>query len=103
MDITSILLVSVIMGGERILIRGQDATFGESGNDCCLFIEVSVGGSYANLTGDYQYKRKEGDKLEEVCVNGCVYTKDGLPSTVEFCFKGESVAGANVKCQVGKI
>ena len=39
------------MGGERILIRGQDATFGESGNDCCLSIVISVGGSYTNLTG----------------------------------------------------
>ena len=102
MGITSILLVSLIMGGERILIRG-DPTFGESGNDCCLFIEVSVGGSYANLTGDYQYKRDAGSKQEEVCVNGCVYTKDGLPSTREFCFKDESLAGANVQCQVGKI
>ena len=101
MGITSILLVSLIIGGERILIRG-DPTLGESGNDCCLSIAVSVGGSYANFTGDYQYKRKEGDKPEEVCVNGCVYTKDGLPSTVEFCFKGKSVAGANVQCQVRK-
>ena len=102
MDITSILLVSLIMGGERILIRG-DATFGESGDDCCLSISVSVGGSFANLTGDYQYKRDAGSKPEEVCVNGCVYTKDGLSSTREFCFKDETVAGANVQCQVGNI
>ena len=101
MDITSILLVPLIMGGERILIRGD--TFGESDNDCCLSIAVSVGGSYANLTGDYQYKRDAGSKPEEVCLNGCVYTKDGLSSTREFCFKDETVAGANVQCKVGKI
>ena len=97
MDITSILLVSLIIGGERILIRGQDATID---NDCCLSIAVSVGGAYANLTGDYQYKRDAGSKPEEVCVNGCIYTKDGLSSTREFCFKGDSVAGVNVQCQV---
>ena len=101
MDITSILLVSLIIGGERILIRGENPTLGESGNDCCLSIAVSVGGLYDNFTGDYQFKRKEGSKPEEVCINGCVYTKVGEPLTKEFCFKADSSAGADVKCPVG--
>ena len=100
MGIIGILLVSLIISGERILIRGQDATIG---NNCCLSIAVSVGGSYANLTGDYQYKRDAGSKREEVCVNGCVYTKDGSPSVEEYCFKSESAPGGEVQCQVGKI
>ena len=100
MGITSILLVSLIIGGERILIRGQDATID---NDCCLSIAVSVGGAYANLTGDYQYKRDAGSKPEEVCVNGCIYTKAGSPSTEEYCFKYENDAGGNVQCKVRKM
>ena len=102
MDITSILLVSLIMGGERILIRGQDS-FVDGGNACCLSISVSVGGSYANLTGDYQYKEDKGFKPEEVCVNGCVYTKVGSPSTVEYCFKIGNDEGGDVQCKVRKI
>ena len=100
MGITGILLVSLILGGERILFRGQDTTIGESGSDCCPSISVSVGGSYANLTGDYQYKRDAGSKPEEVCVNGCVYTKVGSPSTDEYCFKSENDAGGDVQCKV---
>ena len=103
MDITSILLVALIMGGERILIRGQDPTLGEGGSACCLSISVSVVGSYADLNGDYQLKRDAVSKPEEVCVNGCVYTKDGSPSIEEYCFKSESAPGGEVQCKVGKI
>ena len=100
MGITGILLVSLIMGGKRILFRGQYTTIGESGSDCCPSIAVSVGGSYANLAGDYQLKEDTGSKPEEVCVNGCIYTKVGSPSTDEYCFKFENDAGGDVQCKV---
>ena len=103
MDITGILLVSLIIGGERTLISGQDPTLGEGGNDCCLSISVSLGGSYASLTGDYQLKKDKGSKPEEVCVNGCIYTKDESPFTEEYCFKDENVSGGDVICKVRKI
>eukprot|EP00091_Calanus_sinicus_P016784 TRINITY_DN36346_c0_g1_i1.p1 TRINITY_DN36346_c0_g1~~TRINITY_DN36346_c0_g1_i1.p1 ORF type:complete len:142 (-),score=24.02 TRINITY_DN36346_c0_g1_i1:75-476(-) len=93
MCIASIILVSLVMWGERILIRGDDSSFVDVGNDCCPVISVSVGGSYADLSGDYQLKENRSSKPEEVCLNGCVYAKDGLPSYGEFCFKGEIVRG----------
>eukprot|EP00091_Calanus_sinicus_P003943 TRINITY_DN14120_c0_g1_i1.p1 TRINITY_DN14120_c0_g1~~TRINITY_DN14120_c0_g1_i1.p1 ORF type:complete len:280 (-),score=81.52 TRINITY_DN14120_c0_g1_i1:176-1015(-) len=99
MGITSILLAYLIMGGERTLIRGDDSSFVDGGNDCCSVIAVSVGGSYAELSGDYELKENRTSKPEEVCLNGCVYTKYGLPSYDEFCFKGESVAGGVVQCK----
>ena len=98
MGITGILLVALILGGERILFRGQDTTIGD--NDCCLSISFSVGGSYADLAGEYQLKEDAGSKPEEVCVNGCIYTKVGSPSTDEYCFKSENDAGGDVQCKV---
>ena len=80
MNITSLLLVSLIMGVERIFIRGQDYNNGEGGNGCCVSMAVSVGGVfYANLAGDYQLKEDKGSKPHDVCVNGCIYTKVGSP------------------------
>ena len=93
------LLPYKLTDGERTLVRRQ-GPIGEVGNDCCLSMAVSVGGSYANLTGEYQLTKIVGYKPHEVCINGCIYKKDGSPSTDEFCFKSESVAGADVKCQV---
>ena len=103
MGIIGILLVSLIIGGERILFRGQDTTTGEGGNDCCVSIAVSLEGSYANLAGDYQLKEDAGPKPEEVCINGCIYTKYGSPSTDEYCFKSENDSGGDVQCKVRKI
>ena len=60
-----------------------------------------MGGSYANFSGDYTLTKKEESKAEEVCINGCIYTKVGEPLTKEFCFKADSSAGADVKCPVG--
>ena len=102
MGITGILIVALILGGERILFRGQDTSISESGSDCCPSISVSLGGSYANLAGDYQLKEDAGSKPEEVCVNGCIYTKVGSPSTDEYCFKSENVSGQNIQCKVRK-
>ena len=103
MGITGILLVALILGGERILFRGQDTYTGEGGNDCCLSIAVILEGSYAHLAGDYQLKEDTGSKPEEVCVNGCIYTKVGSPSTDEYCFKSENDAGGDVQCKVRNI
>jgi hypothetical protein len=99
---TGALLPYKLTDGEDTLVRRQ-GPIGEDGNDCCLSIAVSVGGSYANLTGEYQLKLFIGSKPHEVCINGCIYIKDGSPSTDEYCFKYESVTGADLKCQVGKI
>ena len=103
MGITGILFVTLIFAGERILFRAQESYIGERGNDCCLSIAVSFEGSYSNLTGDYQLKEDAGSKPEEVCINGCIYTKDGSPSTDEYCFKSENVVGLDVECKVRKI
>ena len=100
MGIRVILLVAVLLRWERGLIRGQGAVGGEGGSDCCPFITVNVVGSYANLNGDYTLTQHKESKPEEVCINGCIYTKEGSPSTKEYCFKADSLAGADVKCPV---
>ena len=100
MGIRVILLVVVLLRGERGLIQGQGAVGGEGDDDCCPFITVNVGGSYANLNGDYKLIHNKESKPEEVCINGCIYTKEGSPSTKEYCFKADSLAGADVKCPV---
>ena len=100
MGITGILLVFLIFAGERILFRAQESYIGERGYDCCLSIAVSFEGSYSNLTGDYQLKEDAGSKPEEVCINCCIYTIDGSPSTDEYCFKSENDAGGDVQCKV---
>ena len=76
-----ILLVAFILRGERGLISGQGPIGGEGGNDCCPFITVNVGGSNANLNGEYTLIDKEGTKPDIGCINGCIFTKEGSPST----------------------
>ena len=101
MGIRVILLVVVLLRGERGLIQGQGVVGGEGDDDCCPFITVNVGGSYANLNGDYTLIQNKESKPEEVCINGCIYTKVGSPLTKAFCFKADSSAAADVKCPVG--
>ena len=101
MGVRVILLVAFILRGERGLISGQGPIGGERGNDCCPFITVNVGGSNADLKGEYTFRDQERSKREEICINGCIYTKDGSPSTDEYCFRSDSLAGADVKCPVG--
>ena len=101
MGVRVILLVAFILRGKRGLISGQGPIGGDEGNDCCPFITVNVGGSHANLNGEYTLIDKAGSKPDVVCINGCIYTKDGSPSTDEYCFRVDSLAGADVKCPVG--
>ena len=95
------LLVVFILNGEQGLIRGQGPIGGEGDNDCCPFISVNVEGSNADLNGEYRLNKKSGSKPEDVCINGCIYTKEGSPSTHEYCFKADNVIWADVKCPVG--
>ena len=101
MGIRVIILVAFLLRGERGLIQGQGLVGGEGGGNSCPLITVNVGGSYANFSGDYTLTKKEESKPEEVCINGCIYTKVGSPLTKEFCFKADSSAGADVKYPVG--
>ena len=80
----------------------QHVIGGDGGNDCCLFVTVNVGGVNADLDGEYNLKTKEDLKPEEPCLNGCIYTKAGSPSTEEYCFKKDNEAGADVQCPVRK-
>ena len=101
MAIRLILLVSVlILRGERDHIRGEATISEEGGNYCCPFITVKVGGSNANLNGEYKLKVNTGSKPEDICIDGCIYTKEGSPFIKEYCFIADSVAGADVKCLV---
>ena len=87
-------LVSVILAGHRSSVQLQ----GESDNDCCPVITVrNLEVSKANLEGEYKLKVKKDPKPEDVCVDGCIYTKDGSPD--EYCFK-ESETIANLQCSV---
>ena len=95
------LFVVFILNGEQGLIRGQGPIGGEGDNDCCPFISVNVEGSNADLKGDYRLTKKSGSKPEDVCINGCIYTKEGSPSTHEYCFKADNAIWADVKCPVG--
>ena len=102
MGITVFLLLALILRGEKGLITGQGPVGGDDLNDCCPFITVDVGGDNTHLDGDYNLKEKKVDNPEpEVCINGCIYTKDGSSSTAEYCFKTDNAAGADVKCSVG--
>jgi hypothetical protein len=100
MGIRLILLVLVnILRGERDLIRGEETTSEEGVSYCCPFITVNVGGSNANLSGEYKLKVNTGFKPEDICIDGCIYTKKGSPFK-EYCFIDGSGAGADVKCLV---
>ena len=95
-------LALLFLPGERGLIRGQGPIGGESNNDCCPFVTVNnVWGTNAHLKGEYTLKDNKGPKPEEVCINGCIYTKVGASSSDEYCFRTDNVAGADVKCSVG--
>ena len=94
------LFVAFILSWDPCNIRGHGLIGGEGGNDCCPFLSVDVEGSNANLKGDYRLKKKSESKPEDVCINGCVYTKDGSHSTNEYCFRADNAGGADLKCPV---
>ena len=103
MGIRLILLVALILNRELQSVKGAAPHWFEGRNDCCPFITVDVGGDNANLTGEYNLKDDKGFKPEDVCINGCIYTKEGSPSTDEYCFKTDNTAVADVKCPVGTL
>ena len=103
MGVIVALLVAFTLKEELQIVKGQGPIGGEGGNDCCLFITVNVGGDNTNLNGEYNLKENKGSKPEDVCVNSCVYTKEGSPATTEYCFKEDNIdsADAIVSCPVG--
>ena len=100
MGVRVILLVAFILRGERGLISGQGPIGGVGDDECCRFITVNVEAPNAELNGEYTYTNKEDDPRDDVCINGCIYNKDGSPSTDEYCFRSDNAAGADIKCQV---
>ena len=53
------------------------------------------------LDGTYTFSVDKGDKPEDVCVDGCVYTRSSSDHPgAEYCFKNMQSDGS-VKCQVG--
>ena len=53
--------------------------------------------SGSGLDGTYELKEDEKTKREEVCLDGCVYTRGGQ----EYCFKSAPIAeSAQVTCDV---
>ena len=77
------ILVSVLL---RCSVEGQGPLGGAGGSACCPLITVSVGGPY---DGEYKLKEEKSSKPENVCVNGCVYTKEGSPATEKYCFRAD--------------
>merc|ERR1711872_184061 len=63
---------------------------------CCPSKRVTGMG---NLDDIYTLKDDKGVKPEDVCVDGCVYTRnDPLSPSDEYCFKNGETEG-NVECQ----
>ena len=95
----SVLLVSVLL---RWSVEGQGPIGGDGGSACCPLITVSVGGANANFDGEYKLKEEKSSKPDTVCVNGCVYTKEGSPASDEYCFRTDD-SGAQLQCSVQNI
>ena len=101
MAMRPLLLVALVLTGHHQgIIKGQTAVGGDGGDDCCPSLTVNVKGSDISLNGDYKLKTNQGTKPEKICINGCIYTKEGSSSGVEYCFKLDSGASADVQCQV---
>ena len=75
--------------------NGEGDASVECGGDCCPL--VSVGG---DLGGDYVLSQYLTHKPEEVCNDGCIYTKLGDTSGDQFCFKQGETGGNNAQCKV---
>ena len=64
---------------------------------CC---EVRVVTDMGALDDVYTLKEDEGSKPEEICVDGCVYTRSNASHAgEEYCFKNEDIGGV-MECQV---
>merc|ERR1711915_8911 len=67
-------------------VHSKVGPVGDQGTqDCCPSITVTGLTSNQNLNGEYILKTRLSSKPEEVCLNGCIYTKKD--DTDEFCFK----------------
>merc|ERR1719447_1418777 len=69
------------------------------GHSCCQFVVVEdAAGEYVDLNGNYILKvDTAADLPDPICLDGCVYTKEGAPTEEEYCFREEATAGANVE------
>merc|ERR1712180_502941 len=73
--------------------------FTPEGHSCCQFVVVEdAAGEYIGLNGNYILKvDTAGDLPDPICLDGCVYTKQGAPTEEEYCFREESTSGASVE------
>merc|ERR1711962_1484558 len=73
--------------------------FTPEGHSCCQFVVVEdAAGEYVGLNGNYILKvDTAGDLPDPICLDGCVYTKQGAPTEEEYCFREETTSGANVE------
>merc|ERR1712212_116262 len=72
--------------------------FTPEGHSCCQFVVVEdAAGGYISLNGDYTLKTDNLDLPDPICLDGCIYTKQGGPPEDEYCFREETTAGANVE------
>merc|ERR1711942_148084 len=81
-----ILLACILAGGN--IVRGQD---------CCPKLVVS---DMPGLDDTYTLSEKRNDKPEDICNDGCIYTRSSDPddSEDEYCFKSEETSG-QAECQ----
>ena len=82
---------------------GQGDLGGEDGSFCCPLISVDAQteAGLEHMSGEYSLKEDKVEKPEDVCVNGCIYTKDGSPATEHYCFRQQDIPGVNLECRVG--
>merc|ERR1711962_398895 len=73
--------------------------FTPEGHSCCQFVVVEdAAGEYIGLNGNYILKvDTAGDLPDPICLDGCVYTKQGAPTEEEYCFREETTSGASVE------
>merc|ERR1712126_635992 len=73
--------------------------FTPEGHSCCQFVVVEdAAGEYVDLNGNYILKvDTAGDLPHPICLDGCVYTKQGAPTEEEYCFREETTSGASVE------
>merc|ERR1712189_54024 len=65
-------------------------------SECCSQRVVTGAGS--DLDGTYDYKEDKTNPVEDVCADGCVYTKAGATNE-EFCFQSAVLsADTEVTC-----
>ena len=95
------VLALLLFIGTLCRIGGQGLVGGDGAESCCKFITVNVDND--DLNGNYVYKEKKDEKPETVCINGCVYTKEGEIAGDEFCFVKDEDLTADAACPVSLI